>query len=124
MADDLATSVNRRFWDGPWYRVCTGAFEASFLPSDGEDIEAVCNIDVFVDLPDGSRWSATVFTLAEVESLMNVWAATGEAVGGSYFWCSDGLIVRDPGVSSIIAVLAGLLEEGDFRQVLQQIETH
>jgi hypothetical protein len=82
----------------------------------------VCNIDVFVDLPDGSRWSATVFTLAEVERLMDRWASTGEALSGRYFSCSDGLIVREPGVSAMVAVLAGLLEEGEFSQVLQQVE--
>lgn len=122
VANDVEQLVIDRFWDGPWYRVRTEAFEVSFLPNDGQDVEAVCNIDVFVDLSDGSRWSATVFTLTEVERLLNLWATTGEALGGRYFWCSDGLIVREPGVSAMVAVLAGLLESGDFRQVLQQIE--
>jgi hypothetical protein len=122
VANDVEQLVRDRFWDGPWYRVRTEAFEVSFLPNDGQDIETVCNIDVFVDLSDGSRWSATVFTLTEVERLMNLWATTGEALGGRYFWCSDGLIVREPGVSAMVAVLAGLFESGDFRQVLQQIE--
>ena len=75
-----------------------------------------------LDLPDGSRWSATVFTLAEVERLMDLWATTGEALGGRYFWCSDGLIVREPGVSVMVEVLTGLLGSGDFRQVLRQID--
>lgn len=58
-------------WDEPWYRVRTDRFEASFLPSADEDLDAVCNVDVEVQLAaDGSRWSATVFTLAEVERLM------------------------------------------------------
>lgn len=122
VANDVEQLVNDKFWDGPWYRVRTLGFEVSFLPNDGEDVETVCNIDVFVDLPDGSRWSATVFTLTEVERLMNVRSTTGEALGGRYFWCSDGLIVREPGVSAMVVVLAGLLESGDFRQVLQQIE--
>ncbi|MEU7766676.1 hypothetical protein AB0B25_16300 [Nocardia sp. NPDC049190] len=60
-------------WDGPWYRVRTD-IGASFLPSAGEDLDAVCNVDVEVRLPDGSRWSATVFTIAEVERLMGSWS--------------------------------------------------
>lgn len=75
-------------WDEPWYRVRTDVFEASFLPSADEELDSVCNVDVFVDLKDGSRWSATVFTLAEVERLMESWAGSDEALGGRYFWVS------------------------------------
>ncbi|WP_035838878.1 hypothetical protein [Kitasatospora azatica] len=110
-------------WDEPWYRVRTGRFEASFLPSAGEDLDAVCNVDVEVLLTaDGSRWSATVFTLAEVERLMKRWSQTGQELGGRYFWCSDGLIVRDPGIESMTQVLADLLDAGEFTQVLQRLD--
>ncbi|MFB8123371.1 hypothetical protein ACFVG1_06120 [Streptomyces bacillaris] len=110
-------------WDEPWYRVRTDRFEASFLPSAGEDLDAVCNVDVEVRLAaDGSRWSATVFTLAEVERLMKRWSQTGEELGGRYFWCSDGLIVRDPGIDNMTQVLTGLLDAGDFTQVLQRLD--
>ncbi|MFD0567881.1 hypothetical protein ACFQ2M_42325 [Kitasatospora saccharophila] len=110
-------------WDGPWYRVRTDRFEASFLPNAGEPLDSVCNVDVEVRLTaDGSRWSATVFTLAEVERIMERWSRTGEALGGRYFWCSDGLIVRDPGIDSMTQVLVGLLDDGDFTQVLQRLD--
>jgi hypothetical protein len=50
---------------------------------------------------------------------MEVWAVTGEDMRGRYFWCSDGLIVQEPGVS---AVLTGLLDSGEFQQVRQHID--
>ncbi|MFJ9855421.1 hypothetical protein [Streptomyces sp. NPDC101150] len=109
-------------WDGPWYRVHTEQFEAAFLPNAGEDLGSVDNVDVFVDLKDGSRWSATIITLAQVEILMKRWAASGDAFGGRYFWCSDGLIVRDAGISNMTQVLTGLIETGEFTQILQRIE--
>lgn len=56
--------------DGSWYRVRTEPFKAAFLPNADEDLESVDDVDVFVDLKDGSRWSATVITLAEVEVIM------------------------------------------------------
>ncbi|MGW0785713.1 hypothetical protein [Streptomyces sp. NPDC002913] len=56
-------------------------FQASVLPSDGEDLDEVCNVDVFVTLKDESCWTATVFTVEEVERLMKLWAGTGEASG-------------------------------------------
>lgn len=117
----LAGSVERG-WDGPWYRVRTDDFEASFLPSSLEDLDLVCNVDVFVDLTDGSRWSATVFTVAEVERLMQTWAGTDEALGGRYFWVSDGLIVRDPGIDNMTQVIAGLIENDEFSEVFQRLE--
>lgn len=109
-------------WDGPWYRVRTEHFEAAFLPNAGEDLESVDNVDIFVDLNDGTRWSATVITLSEVETVMERWAATGEALGGAYFSCSDGLIVRDAGISKMTQVLVGLVETGDFTHILQRID--
>ncbi|MFD8417717.1 hypothetical protein ACFV2Q_39370 [Streptomyces sp. NPDC059650] len=116
------TEAVQRGWHGPWYRVRTVAFEASFLPSPDEDLDSVCNVDVFVDLQDGSRWTATVLTVAEVERLMEVWAGSGEALGGRYFWVSDGLIVKDPGIDSMSQVIAGLIETDEFSTVFQRLE--
>jgi hypothetical protein len=110
-------------WDGPFYRVRTGHFEAAFVPSAGEDLEAVDNVDVFVDLPDGSRWSATIITLAQVEIVMKRWETTGEALGGRYFWVADGFIVRDAGISNMTRVLIGLVENDEFTQVFQRLDS-
>ncbi|MFB6775298.1 hypothetical protein [Streptomyces sp. NPDC056337] len=110
-----------RGWDEPWYRVRMKGFEASFLPSEGEDLDEVCNVDVFVTLEDGSRWAATVFTVAEVERLMKLWAGTDEALGGRYFWVSDGLIVRDPGIDSMTDVIAGLIKSSEFSEIFQLV---
>ncbi|WP_405466723.1 hypothetical protein OG783_28945 [Streptomyces jietaisiensis] len=110
-----------RGWDEPWYRVRMEGFEASFLPSDGEDFDEVCTVDVFVTMEDGSRWTAAVFTVAEVERLMKFWAGTDEALGGRYFWVSDGLIVRDPGIDSMTGVIAGLIENGEFSEIFQPV---
>ncbi|MGA5727367.1 hypothetical protein ACPCI1_01845 [Streptomyces seoulensis] len=97
-------------------------FKAAFVPNAGEDVESVDNVDVFVDLPDGSRWSATIITLAQVELVMERWAASEEALGGRYFWLSDGLIVRDAGISNMTQVLVGLVENEEFAQVLQRLD--
>ncbi|WIX82639.1 hypothetical protein QRX50_18605 [Amycolatopsis carbonis] len=45
-----------------------------------------------------------------------------EALGGRYFWVSDGLIVREPGVSAIVGVLEGLLDNGDFTSIRQRLD--
>lgn len=53
---------------------------------------------------------------------MQTWSRTDEVLGGRYFWCSDGLIVRDPGIANMFQVLAGLLDSGDFTHVLQRLD--
>ncbi|MEV6020333.1 MULTISPECIES: hypothetical protein [unclassified Streptomyces] len=121
MSRSTSSEPIERGWDEPWYRVRMEGFEASFLPSDGEDLDEVCNVDVFVTLEDGSRWTATVFTVTEVERLMKLWAGTDEALGGRYFWVSDGLIVRDPGIDSMTGVIAGLIENGEFSEIFQSV---
>ncbi|MEV0774633.1 hypothetical protein ACIBLA_35330 [Streptomyces sp. NPDC050433] len=109
-------------WDGAYYRVRAGALEMFFLPGPDKALDEVCNVDAEVLLPDGSRWSATIFTVAEVERLMTRWTDTGEALNGRYFWCSDGLIVKEPGVLPMAKVIMGLLDNGEFHQVLQRLD--
>ncbi|MFG3492842.1 hypothetical protein [Streptomyces sp. NPDC047972] len=121
MSRSTSSEPIERGWDEPWYRVRMEGFEASFLPNDGEDLDEVCNVDVFVTLKDGSRWTATVFTVAEVERLMKLWAGTGEALESRYFWASDCLIVRDPGIDSMTDVIAGLVENGEFSEIFQPV---
>ncbi|WLQ38372.1 hypothetical protein P8A18_33125 (plasmid) [Streptomyces castrisilvae] len=121
MSPSTSSEPIERGWDETRYWVRVENFQASFLPSGGEDLDKVCNVDVFVTLKDGSCWTATVFTVAEVERLMKLWTGTDEALGGRYFWVSDGLIVRDPGIGSMTDVIAGLIENGEFAGIFQRV---
>ncbi|WP_460441887.1 hypothetical protein [Amycolatopsis stemonae] len=94
----------------------------TFMVGAGERIEAVENVDAEVRLPDGSRWSATIFTPLKVERLMSEWAGTGQYGGGGCFWCSDGLIVRESGVDNMVIALAGLHQSGPFRDALNRLD--
>ena len=105
-----------------WFRVESDGFEASFLLSADEHPADACNVDVEIRLDDGSRWGATVFTIDEVRRLMDRWATNGEAQSGRYFACPDGLIVREPGVDAMVAVIAGLLASGGLGSVLQRLD--
>ena len=116
-----AIATAERTFDGPWYRFTADSFTMQFLISADEAPDTVCNVDAELRLADDSRWSATVFTLDEVARLMNVWSTTGEALAGAYFWCSDGLIVREAGVESMALVLAELLDTGEYTGALQRL---
>lgn len=86
-----------------------------------EQPHAVENVDAEVVLSDGSRWGATIVTVAEVQRLMKRWAGTGECAGGSYFWCSDGVVVRDPGVATMTRVLTALHDADTLRSALHRL---
>lgn len=109
-------------WDGAYYLLRSGALELRFLPGSGEPLEEVCNVDAEVRLPDGSRWGATIFTIAEVERLMSRWATTGESLSGRYFWCSDGLVVREAGIPAMTEVVVGLLDSGEIRSIFRKLD--
>ncbi|MFC1410073.1 hypothetical protein ACEZCY_12440 [Streptacidiphilus sp. N1-12] len=109
-------------WAGPYFSVRFDAFDVRFRPHPNEKLADVSNVDAEVRLPDGSRWSATIVTSAEVERLMDHWTDTGEATGGRYFWSSDALIVQDPGVVPMAKVIAGLVDTGELRQIFKQLD--
>ncbi|MYY04954.1 MULTISPECIES: hypothetical protein [unclassified Streptomyces] len=49
-------------------------------------------------------------------------AATGEPdVSRQCFFCADGLIVRNPGIGSMVRVIAGLVASGEFDGVFRPI---
>jgi hypothetical protein len=108
-------------WDGGLFHVRGEGFEVGFALGSAEEIETVENVDVFVRLADGSEWTATVFTLAEVHRLMDRWAVSGEALGGKYFWCWDALFIRNAGVAAIVDVLAGLVASNEVHAVLRPV---
>lgn len=79
------------------------------------------NVDVEVISPDGRRWSATIFTVENVRSLLKRWEETGEHGGGACFWCPDGLIVKELSEQSIHNALQILIDEGEFESALKEL---
>ncbi|ATY11716.1 hypothetical protein CU254_15535 [Amycolatopsis sp. AA4] len=117
----MATEILSDGWDSPYYVVRTSAFDAKFLVGGGEKPDEVDNVDVTVHYPDRSRWSATVLTLDEVDRVMRRWESTGECAGGSYFAVPDGLIVREPGVRNMAAVLIAMHDGGELNSYLMRL---
>jgi hypothetical protein len=99
----------------PYVTVEEPTFVARFLlDSETDTEESVANVDAFVDLPDGSSWALTIFTIDEVRRLFAVWKETGEVADGSYFWAVDQVIVPEPGVAAMIAAIRELVRSGNI----------
>lgn len=88
----------------------------------GDSPDTVENCDGWVTLADGSTWSATFLTYAELGRIMDRWKSTGECLGGSYFTCPDLVLVRAPGVQSMFAAVKDLVAHGDHELSLRRIE--
>src|SRR4051812_26941018 len=110
--------------EDPYTIITEPTFVARFLLDPHTDtINTVANVDAFVDLPDGSRWALTIFTVGEVSRLLAQWKETGEVASGSYFWVSDQLIVSEPGVPAMTAAIRELVRSGDIRSAGIRCET-
>jgi len=76
------------------------------------------NCDVEVHL-NGERWSATFFSLRNVQTLLGRWAQTGE---GAYLWGPDMIIVPEVSAETIRDTVSELLESGKFQQALMPLD--
>ncbi|MBB5874590.1 hypothetical protein F4553_008024 [Allocatelliglobosispora scoriae] len=91
-------------------------FVARFLLG-GTCAESVANVDVFVDLTDGSSWALTIFSVDEVRRLLDKWRESGECANGSYFWAVDQVIVPEAGVAGMVAAIRELVRSGEITSV-------
>ncbi|TDC50152.1 hypothetical protein E1258_26650 [Micromonospora sp. KC207] len=108
--------------NSPLTKVQLNGAEAAFMLGAADDADTVENVDVEVTLDDGSRWSATFLTLAEIRRLMERWEATGECFSGAYFQCADLVIVGQGGIAAAADLLRQLVDSGRIREVLVRID--
>ncbi len=72
------------------------------------------NVDVRVELVDGSTFIPTFFTLKNVKTLMSNWKKSGEYDFGSHFWMHDGVIVDCLDDETIFRVVNYLFDSGEI----------
>ncbi|MBG0827645.1 hypothetical protein HS041_07695 [Planomonospora sp. ID67723] len=100
--------------DGPFYRVSEPDFEMLIPRWEGQEPESTEEADATITLPDGTRRYATFMTLDVVGRVMDRWKSTGENLGGRYFWCSDLIVIREPGFASMIDAVRDMIATGEI----------
>lgn len=90
--------------------------------ADGELTPEDDNSDVIVTCENGKRWVASFFTHRNIFSLSEKNKATGECLGGSYFWARDMILVDEITRPIIESVIQDLIEEGEFESIFDLIE--
>lgn len=103
-------------------RVQLNGAEALFMLGAEDDPRTVENADVEVVLSDGSRWSATFLSVAEIGRILDRWQLTGEYLYGAYLRVPDLIVVRQGGLEQMAAVLNSILATGDPSAGLVRID--
>ena len=78
------------------------------------------NVDVQVTFPNGDDFSATFFTLQNIDTLMQHYTQTGECAAGSYFWASNMIIVQKLTEQTICEAIDDLLAEEEFTSIFSK----
>ncbi len=78
------------------------------------------NVDVQVTFPNGDNFSATFFTLQNIDTLMQRYTKTGECTAGSYFWASNMIIVQKLTEQTICETIDDLLAGEEFTSIFSK----
>ncbi|MEU8332843.1 hypothetical protein [Micromonospora sp. NPDC048839] len=100
----------------------TEAAVVQFMLGGGDDAETVDNVDAHIYLADGTHRYATFFTPDAVKEILQRHASTGETDGGRYFWCSDQVIVPEPGVAAMVAAVDEMIRSGEIEVMCGRVE--
>lgn len=75
------------------------------LPAGGANVE--------VRLPDGSRWTAALYTPEQVRRVLDEWRQA-DGSSGLYFWAPGVVIARDLDRASVAALVDDLISHGEL----------
>jgi hypothetical protein len=93
-------------------------FEVEFIhTNDNPDDD---NEDIIISYK-GQRYSATVFTLENIKSIIDRYAVSGECASGLYFYCPDLIIVKNLKRATILDAISNIISEGEIDIALKKI---
>jgi hypothetical protein len=72
------------------------------------------NVDVTVAFENGERYTATFFTVRNLQSLMETYRETGECAGGLYVWSARMIVVARLTKQNVERAVSDLLASGEF----------
>ena len=78
------------------------------------------NVDVQVTFPNGDNFSATLFTLQNIDTLMQRYTKIGECAAGLYFWASNMIIVQKLTEQTICEAIDDLLAGAEFTSIFSK----
>lgn len=95
--------------DGPYRRLATPAYRIAVLVG----TDGAPPLDITVEV-DGVRHVATLFTLDSVQTILARYRASGELLGGRYFWAANWILVESVELPFIAEMVADLVASGEL----------
>ena len=80
------------------------------------------NVDVNVYFDEGPSYSATFFTLKNIQALMERYKSTRECLSGLYFYSSDLIIVERLTIENIEQTVSDLIDNDEVRSSFKQLK--
>jgi hypothetical protein len=80
-------------------------------------------VDVSVRTPSGEKYVCTFFTFQHIDVIRQAHAASGENLGGTYFWATDSILVRELDENIIGSVVLDLWRDGQLPAAMTQVDT-
>ncbi|GAQ59398.1 hypothetical protein [Streptomyces acidiscabies] len=97
--------------DEPFWTVRRPQLTFRFTVGETADPTTLDDGDTLVTGPGGEKWFATIMTPDRIRRIMDRWRDTGESLAGAYFQVPSLVIVREPGVESMVRAVEDLYEE-------------
>ncbi|MEX3105782.1 hypothetical protein DF268_14965 [Streptomyces sp. V2] len=108
--------------DEPFWTVRGSSLTVTFTVGDGSTPETIDDGDVLIVGPDGERWCANVMTQGRIQKILDRWRDTGECLSGAYLWAEGLVVVREPGVESMVRAVEDLYDRyGDLDGILPKL---
>lgn len=79
------------------------------------------NVDVEVKFSDGSRFTATFFTVENIRSLFAKNKSTGECSKGKYLWATEMILVERLDRETMEDTITGLIRDGEFEDAFTKV---
>lgn len=77
------------------------------------------NVDVTVDFATGERYTATFFTVENLNSLMERYRESRECANGLYVWSSHMIVIQRLTKSNVDLAIRDLMQSGEFRNAFE-----
>ena len=73
-----------------------------------DDHRTVDHVDGRITTADGITYAAPFLTTAAIDTVLARWSATG----GSFFYCTDLIVIPQPGTDAIICAVGAMVTSG------------
>jgi hypothetical protein len=72
------------------------------------------NVDALIFLEDDSSYTATFFTIKNIQSTMDRYRDTGECLSGDFFWAKNMVVLKDLSSNTIDRTVRELIDSGEY----------